>query len=130
MNKITQDPTEQFHDEKQIPPLESTDISPCRPGWLLGPGEMPASHGHRQGCARAWLAVLSRGWGVGLREGLTPEQSHRNRCFKSAPSGWCVVCKGGGRLGRACGAGQPGPGVSSSAKRMLSRVLGWQGRRV
>lgn len=69
------------------------------------------------------------GVGVGLREGLTPEQSHGNRCFRSAPL-WlvCGVCKGedgwGGRVGRAAGSWG-----FQQCKEDALRVLGWQGRR-
>ena len=73
--------------------------------------------------------VQGRGLAVpsgGLREGLTPEQSHGNKRFKSAPH-WlvCGVCKGehrrGGHVGRA--AGSRG---FQQCKEDAFRVLGWQ----
>ena len=52
MNKITQDPTEQFHAEKQILTLRKHTHLHLLSGSALGPREeMPASHGHKERCA-------------------------------------------------------------------------------
>lgn len=79
--------------------------------------------------AQGMAGCPGRGWGVGL-EGLTPEQSHGNRCFKSAPPLAGVWCARGRTAGEGVWARAAGPGVSNSAKRMLSEGAGWQGRRV
>lgn len=127
MNKITQDPAEQFHDEKQIPPLRKHKHLPLSSGWLLGPEKRCQLLMDTGKDAQGMAGCPESGGGSGPQGGSPLRaKSARNRCFKSAPSGWCVVCKGGRTAGEACGPGSRGPGVSNSAKRMLSGC--WGGR--
>lgn len=63
---------------------------------------------------------------MGLREGLTLSKVTGTDVSNLPPSGWCVVCARGRTAGEGVWAGQPGPGVSNSAKRMLSGC--WGGR--
>lgn len=72
--------------------------------------------------AEAWLSLV----GGGLREGVTPEQSHGSRRFKSALPR--RLCKGEDRRGGGVGRVAGSRGFQRCQEDAL-RVLGWQGRR-
>lgn len=78
----------------KFPLEENTNISICCPGLLLGPEKrcQLLTDTGRVRRAEAWLSLV----GGGLREGLTPEQSHGSRRFKPAPP--AGVCCARGRI--------------------------------